>query len=622
MTTPAKPTFRRPAGSSATLGDGMVNVMTGVGTRADRVTAARYGLSFVDQYQVEAAYRTSGLCRKIHDIIPDEETREGRNWQAKPDEIEKLEAVERRFDVWGKLKEARLLARLHGGSVIIMGLGGLSETPAPTRSELRYLLVLSRHQVRVGELDTNVNSPGFGVPMYFEITSAGQSAKIHPSRVITFIGQKVPSGAMAYGNDGFWGDPLLMSIEAAMKNVDSSQANVATLLSEAKVDTLTIPGLTSMVATAEGESLLTRRLQVAQQLQSILNTRMIDGGQSGQEAEKWETRQLAFSGLPDVLRSFQVFLAGVVDIPYTRLFGESPGGLNADGDGQQTDFNKKIQSGQKNELRPRIERLDDYLIPTALGSRPPSIYWTFAPLQDADPAQESEIEKRYAESVKIYSETGAVPDVVLAKMTRGRLMESGAWPGVEGAYEEADAAGEVAPIEEEDPEVDTENVVPLAVAANDALPRPLYVQRKLLNSDEFIRWAKAQGFKSVTSPDELHVTVTFSRQAVDWMKMGENWSSDANGNLTVNPGGARIVEPLGDKGAVVLLFTSSDLSRRNKQMRDLGASWDYEDYQPHVTITYDGADVDLDEVEPYRGKLVFGPEIFEELTDDWRPTEA
>jgi hypothetical protein len=36
-----------------------------------------------------------------------------------------------------------------------------------------------------------------------------------------------------------------------------------------------------------------------------------------------------------------------------------------------------------------------------------------------------------------------------------------------------------------------------------------------------------------------------------------------------------------------------------------------------VTITYDGKGMALDDIEPYRGELVFGPEIFEEIDDDW-----
>jgi hypothetical protein len=52
-------------------------------------------------------------------------------------------------------------------------------------------------------------------------------------------------------------------------------------------------------------------------------------------------------------------------------------------------------------------------------------------------------------------------------------------------------------------------------------------------------------------------------------------------------------------------------------MVERGASWDYEEYQPHVTITYNGGGIDLHAIEPYRGRLVFGPEIFEEINENW-----
>ena len=50
----------------------------------------------------------------------------------------------------------------------------------------------------------------------------------------------------------------------------------------------------------------------------------------------------------------------------------------------------------------------------------------------------------------------------------------------------------------------------------------------------------------------------------------------------------------------------------------MGASWDWSEYQPHVTIAYAGADVDLSEIEPYNGKLVFGPEKFAEVDENWK----
>jgi hypothetical protein len=145
-----------------------------------------------------------------------------------------------------------------------------------------------------------------------------------------------------------------------------------------------------------------------------------------------------------------------------------------------------------------------------------------------------------------------------------------------------------------------------------------------LNAADVIAWAKDQGFTSTLAPDDMHVTVLYSRTAVDPMKMGETWSGDDKGNITVKPGGPRAVERLGEN-AVVLLFSSYDLTSRHADMVRAGGSHDYGEYQPHVTLSYGvPADVDVTAIKPYIGKLVFGPEIFEALDLDWKSkiTEA
>lgn len=155
----------------------------------------------------------------------------------------------------------------------------------------------------------------------------------------------------------------------------------------------------------------------------------------------------------------------------------------------------------------------------------------------------------------------------------------------------------------------------LAFAALDA--RPLYVYRTLKNAKELIAWAKKQGFASTLKAEDMHVTVTYSRRAVDWFAMGGTFGP-STGDLAIPPGGARIVTALGNEGAIVLAFASDELQWRHNEMVEAGASWDFPEYRPHVTITYDGADVNLTKVEPYVGQLVFGPEMFEPLEADWQ----
>lgn len=149
--------------------------------------------------------------------------------------------------------------------------------------------------------------------------------------------------------------------------------------------------------------------------------------------------------------------------------------------------------------------------------------------------------------------------------------------------------------------------------AKRSVPRTLYVSRRLLNADEFIAWAKKQGFNNIFAAGDLHVTIAASRAKLDWMTICETMPWDRDGELTVNAGGARIVEPIGAPGTVALKFTSAYLGWRHDEISAAGASWDFPDYQPHITITKSASDMDLSKVEPFIGELRFGPEIFQEF---------
>lgn len=147
-------------------------------------------------------------------------------------------------------------------------------------------------------------------------------------------------------------------------------------------------------------------------------------------------------------------------------------------------------------------------------------------------------------------------------------------------------------------------------------PAPLYVSRKLLpdSARAVLAWARGQGIPGLEPASELHVTVLYSKAAVDWFDMaGDDWGNDST--FIVPPGGPRIVAKLGDKGAVVLQFASRRLQWRHEEMIERGASHDFEDYKPHVTVAY-APDFDITGVEPFNGELRFGPEIFEPIKDD------
>lgn len=142
----------------------------------------------------------------------------------------------------------------------------------------------------------------------------------------------------------------------------------------------------------------------------------------------------------------------------------------------------------------------------------------------------------------------------------------------------------------------------------DARPSTLYVYRQVLNGRDIVKWAKAQGFTDLARFDDLHVTIVYSRSPVDWMAMGEPWEH----RLTIPAGGPRVVSDF--NGHWVLEFASNSLQHRHLEMREKGASHDWPSYRPHITFStgeYEG------KCKPYTGPIILGPEVFEELVDDY-----
>jgi phage-related protein (TIGR01555 family) len=626
------------------ISDRLINIMSGQGTSIDRRTAAAYVFDAMTAEQSEAAYRVSWLVKKLVDIPAKDMTREWRDWQADEAQIELLEKEEKRLKVPHKFRAASIASRVYGGAGIYIGTGDADpmqplDVEKIGKGGLKYLRVMSPQHLGLGPRRLDLDDEWIDEPEFFQLSaSGGRQVKIHPSRIISFVGQKPPEGAIrASVNGWYWGDPVLQAIGDAVKHADTSQAGFAALIDEAKLDILKMPGLTEQAQTTEGETRILNRLSATSVGKSTWRALLLDA------EDEWEQRQITWAGIPQIMMTFLEIVCGAADIPVTRFLGQSAKGLASTGDGEERDYHSMVKANQDELLAPALDKLDEVLIRSALGARDEKIHYLFAPLSELSEKDAAEVEKKTADTLKVYADTGLIHEEALAEIARNKMTEGGRWPGCEAAFDAVDnALGSNAetPEQKAEREESERKEASQLMAANentvgklqktgrisakqadelltDARPRSLYVQRKLLNGAAFLKWAKEEGFESTVPADELHVTVLYSRAHVDWLKMGSGWESDEKGQLRVPPGGARIVEPLGDKGAVVLLFSSSQLSWRHEEMVRQGASHDFDAYQPHVTITYAGSGVDLDAVEPYRGELLFGPEIFEEVDDDW-----
>lgn len=670
--------------------DSLLNLVTGLGTSKDPTSAALFNFQLLDRRVLENMYRSDWVARRIVEAPADDMTREWRQWQASQEQIETIEEVEKTHALQKKVRQAMIRGRLYGGAAIVIGVedGKSSEEAIDLdtikKDSLKFLVVLNRYELNAGPRVYNVYSPWYTRPEYYtvasplfgfsfeggrtkpeqdqrigpgdpsrQVTPEGGMVRVHPSRVIEFIGNELPDWRLAPLGAG-WGDSVLQTVDDALRDVETAFGSTATMMADAKTDVIKIPDFTKRITTQEYKDNLLKRFMLANQAKSTVNALILD------KDEEWERIATDFNGIPNVLHEFMTWASGAADIPVSRLFGSAPGrGL---GQGQGTggggsdikNYNDRIASYQKTTVSPNMASLDQVLIRSALGSYDPSVFYEWNPLEQMDKKDKAQISYQKAQTAKLDVDMGLINEDALRRARINQLIEDGVYPGLDDAIEEFGEEPDIPEARVWSPQIDPHTGQPIMQALPaprpqmtdawhrpkmdgfvwsdgkfvrvdnpkmmllDASPRTLYVRRNVLNADEIIKWAKDQGFPTTLPPDDLHVTVCYSREPVDWMKMGQSWyggSADHSGNITVDPGGPRLVEKFGN--AIVLLFSSSDIQCRHDMMVASGASHDFPDYQPHITITYDPQGLPWESIEPYRGKIELGPEIFEEVNEDW-----
>jgi len=618
-------------GVVANFRDGLINALSGRGTSIDRSQHTYWLFQQMPVDQVLAAYRSSWLISKIVDLPPMDMVREWREWEAEEADVAKIEAEEARLGLVEQVYAGLIFGRLGGGAVLLgTNARDLSE-PIRPGEKLVYVKALSHQRLTPAEIDYDPYSETFDEPEYFTLSGQRAQDRIHPSRLLIFRGERVPDLLGHQGAADWWGDSVIDRVDRAVKDAQRVSEGFADLVEEAKLDIYRIAGMTERLLGEGGDEAMRKRFEATALGKSNYRGIFLD------KEDEWEQRQITWAGMPEMVRTYLAIVAGAADIPATRLLGKAPDGQNSTGEHDEKNYRSMIATRQNMALRPQLAKLDAVLLPSL--SVPADAYWRFSPLDVPDEETRSKIDKADAETAQIYAVSGLVPSSALEKGVQSKLIENGTYPGLKEALDELpdmEAGGDEDDLltEEErqakggDPDLGgaggSIGSGPSRRAANDArfladaAPKTLYVQRKLLNADEVIRWAKSQGLETTLAADDMHVTIAFSRAPVDWFAVGTDWSGDENGHVRVRPGGPRAVERLGEGDAVALTFADDQLEWRHKRIREAGASWDWPEYRPHVTLTWQAEGVDVSEIEPYTGPLVFGPELFSELDEDWK----
>lgn len=410
--------------------DGFVNFVANIGTKRDKQAAGEYVLrNFTDQ-ELQTIYRVSWMAGKLVDIPAEDATREWREWHADQEQIEAIEAEERRLHIPQKVMLAMKTARLFRGAAIYTSIK--NDDPAlpmdPTKVQangIAFVTVFPCGILTPGEIEMDPLMEGYGKPKYYEVTGTAGSKRIHPSRLSIFIGRTIPwSTGIPSGTD-MWGDSVIQSAYEAVRNADATAANIAALVYEAKIDVLSIPNLTNIMNDPRMRKALETRVGCAAVLKGVSGMLVID------KEEAYEQKTLNFAGLPDINSQALQAVSGASDIPVTRFLGQTPTGINSTGESDLKNYYDSVSSLQERMLSPALHNLDEAVIRSALGDRPKEIYYEWASLWQMSDNERSEISKRTADTIDVLAKTALFDDETMAEAAINLLNERDILPGLE-----------------------------------------------------------------------------------------------------------------------------------------------------------------------------------------------
>lgn len=316
-----------------------------------------------DYALMNSLYRNHWIVRRIVDTVPEDMCK---NWitlktQVAPDLNKRFDLTVKRTATQKKIVDALKWGRLYGGAAAILMIDGhedILDEPLDYDTVMpgSYCGLLVRDRwsgISPGPtLVTDPRDVEFGLPDYYQVVNSdGSVAQVHHSRVLRFIGRDVPEWEKQA--EVLWGVSEIEHVYDELKKRDNTSWNIANLVFRANLLTKQTDQLDEIMALgdADVQSQIYHAMQAQNWLMNNFGIYMLGKG------EQLDTKSYAFSGIAQVMEVFMYDIAGAAEMPFTKLFGRSPAGLNSTGESDLQTYYDSIGQKQETYLSPALDKL-------------------------------------------------------------------------------------------------------------------------------------------------------------------------------------------------------------------------------------------------------------------------
>ena len=391
------------------------------------INATEYPLTRLTQdwQLLTSLYRTSWIVQRVCNVIPEDALADlsieapGLN----SDALQRLQEEIRSTHLRESMLKGLRWGRLYGGAAAIIMISGQEDDmslPIDINSvqigAFRGLYIVDRWSgIYPGlELVDDNSDPDYGLPEYYEVRNEvdGGSYRIHHSRVICFRGTEMPYWEQVA--EQWWGTSAIESMYDELTKRDNVAHNIANLTFKANLSVLQVEHLDQMFATTSTihQRRMFAMLQAINTLENSLGIRLVNKGDDIQQL------QYSFSGLPEVMDSAMMDMAGATCIPVTRLFGRSPAGMNSTGESDEKMYRQTLEQERAVHITPALERLLPIVCRSALGGFPSGAEFKYPPLLEVSPMEKADIVDRMAGVMERLFQSNLVPGEAVLEAVR------------------------------------------------------------------------------------------------------------------------------------------------------------------------------------------------------------
>lgn len=358
-----------------------------------------------DYALMNSLYRNHWIVRRIVDTVPEDMCK---NWitlktQVAPDLIKRFDLTIKRTATKKKLVDALKWGRLYGGAGAVMMIDGHEDI---LHEPLDYdtimpgsycgLLVRDRWSgITPGPtLVTDPRDVEFGLPDYYQVTNSdGSMVQVHHSRVLRFIGRDVPEWEKQ--SEVLWGVSEIEHVYDELKKRDNTSWNIANLVFRANLLTKQTDQLDEFTALgdADVQSQVYQALQAQNWLTNNFGLYLLGKG------EQLDSKTYSFSGIAQVMEVFMYDIAGAAEMPFTKLFGRSPAGLNSTGESDLQNYYDSIGQKQETYLSPALDKLLPVIALSEWGTMPEDLDYGYNQIGTLSNKDKAELADKGCESI-------------------------------------------------------------------------------------------------------------------------------------------------------------------------------------------------------------------------------